>query len=236
MISFRHIATALCVILSTLPALAQKRVSADVEIKQVSDGKVVTMTKSVYCSNNGRLVIRMHKPVDCYIITNAGGETKVYTPSNNSVTTDNSGLVSSADELLSVFLSGRIDDLGLGLSGYTLSEVIPEEDGIVRKIYAAHNQGRTFQVELVTKDYLPIYCAYLDNQGNALQKTYLSNYAQVGRMPFPHRTTTITYTPKRDSTVMRTIYSNVCADGNAPEFDFQIPADAKPVANPAAAR
>ena len=45
----------------------------------------------------------------------------------------------------------------------------------------------------------------------------------------PRRTTSITYTSPRDSSVMRTIYSNIRVDENDPLFDFEVPANAKVV-------
>ena len=48
-------------------------------------------------------------------------------------------------------------------------------------------------------------------------------------MPFPHRNTSIAYTSKKDSTIVRTIYSNIVIDGDNPMFEFAVPADAKPM-------
>ena len=103
--------------LLSLPLQAQRHVSADVEVKQVAAGKVTTITKSVYCTNNGRLVINFHTPQEYYAITNIIGETRLYMPQGNQVLSDNSGMLSSKDELLYIFMSGRADDLGLGQFG-----------------------------------------------------------------------------------------------------------------------
>ena len=39
----------------------------------------------------------------------------------------------------------------------------------------------------------------------------------------------VQYMAKKDSSLVRTVYSNVRIDGNDPMFDFKVPADAKPV-------
>ncbi|MBO4758058.1 MAG: hypothetical protein J5577_06380, partial [Bacteroidales bacterium] len=43
-------------------ASAQRRIMADVEVKQAAAGKVATVTKRVHCSNDGRAVIHFLKP------------------------------------------------------------------------------------------------------------------------------------------------------------------------------
>jgi hypothetical protein len=46
-------------------------------------------------------------------------------------------------------------------------------------------------------------------------------------MMLPTRTTSITYTSPKDSSVMRTIYSGIRVDEDDPLFHFEVPADAK---------
>ena len=48
-------------------------------------------------------------------------------------------------------------------------------------------------------------------------------------MMLPTRATSITYTSPKDSSVMRTIYSDIKVDGDDPLFDFQVPSNAKVV-------
>ena len=45
----------------------------------------------------------------------------------------------------------------------------------------------------------------------------------------PLRVTSVQFTSKKDSTLVRTIYSNVTLDGNDPMFNFKVPSDAKPL-------
>ncbi len=209
-------------------ASAQRRISADVEVKQAAGGKVATITKRVHCSSDGRAVIQFLKPQEYILVTNMKGETRMYIPGSNEVIVDNSAAMTSQDELISVFMSGRAEDLGLGMYGYRLQST-SREDGLVKKTYVTDRSGDIPRVEIVCDNFLPIYCAYLDASGKAVTKTYYSNYVQAGRMKLPTRTTSITYTSPKDSSVMRTIYSDIVVDGDDPLFDFKIPANAKVV-------
>ena len=207
---------------------AQRRSMADVEVKQAAGGKVATVTKRVHCSNDGRAVIHFLKPQDYIVVTNLKGETRMYIPSTNEVVVDNSASLTSQDELISVFMSGRAEDLGLGLFGYRLQSTA-REDGLVKKTYVTDKSGDIPKVEIVYDNFLPIYCGYIDASGRTVSKTYYSDYAPAGRTMLPRRTTSITYTSPKDSSVMRTIYSNLRVDEDDPLFDFEVPANAKVV-------
>lgn len=218
----------LAALLLCINASAQKRVSADVEVKQVYQGKVTTTTKSVYCANDGRLVVVFHTPEEYYEITNAKGEARIYVPSLKEVYVDNSGDINSKDELINIFLSGNSEDLGLRGYGYMLTSTV-REDGVVKRTFTTAVQGRPPKIEIVFENFLPIYAAYYDNAGKVLTKTYFSNYSTGQRFVLPTRTTQISYGAAGDSTVVRTIYSNIRLDGTDKEFDFQVPKSAKSV-------
>ena len=209
-------------------ASAQRRISADVEVKQAAAGKVATITKRIHCSLDGRAVIQFLKPQEYILVTNVRGETRMFIPSTNEVIIDNSAAITSQDELVSVFMGGRAEDLGLGLYGYRLQSTT-REDGLVKKTYITDKSGDIPKVEIVYENYLPIYCGYIDASGKTVSKTYYSKYVTAGRMMLPTRTTSITYTSPKDSSVMRTIYSDIVVDGDDPLFDFQIPSNAKVV-------
>ena len=48
-------------------------------------------------------------------------------------------------------------------------------------------------------------------------------------MMLPTRATSITYTSQKDSSVMRTLYSDIRVDDEDPLYDFQVPSNAKVV-------
>ncbi len=218
-------------LLLCVEASAQRRVSADVEVKTVSGGNVTTVTKSVYCSNNGRLVAYFHSPFEYVMETNIIGESKFYFPSTNEVFVDTSANITSKDEPLSLLLSGRLlDDLGVSLSGYKLQTTQRLPDGLVKKTYKGVKADLPAYCEIVfNKDYLPIYSATLTEDGHILVKVYYTRYENVGYTPFPCRNTEIVYNSAQDSTIIRTIYSNISLDGSDSQFDFAVPEDAKPL-------
>ena len=207
-------------------ARAQRRVSADVEVKQVTAGKVFTVTKSVYCANNGRLVIHFISPDEFYVVTNPLGEARMFSPRTNTTESDPDNSYSTKDELLYFFLTGRLDDLGVTQDGYKLISTT-NEDGLMKRVFKSATDGNKPQIEIVYKNYLPIYLAYLDNTGTPVNKTYFSNYSRVQRLMVPCRVTNIAYITDKDSTVVRTIYSNVKVDTDDPMFDFNIPSASK---------
>lgn len=165
------------------------------------------------------------KPQEYVLVTNIKGESRFYLPSGNQVLVDNSGAASSREELLSLFLSGRVDDLGLGLYGYRLETVSRDGKYLVRT-YAAASKEDIPRVKIVYDNYLPVYCSYMTLDGKEVSKTYFSGYVNLQRLSFPCRTTQIEYTSKGDSTVVRTIYSNLQVDTQDEWFDFEVPSDA----------
>lgn len=220
-------------LLLALGASAQRRASADVEVKTLADGKVTTVTKRVFCQGNGRLVTVFSSPYDYRTITNLKGEFKLYVPASNEVFSRVDQSFGSGNELMYLFLAGRQDNLGLLGMGYTLQSSNFDPEGYLKRTYTTKKKDSAPVVELVLKDYLPIYVAYLDNSGNILNKMYLSQYTTGSRLVFPTRVTEITYNKeKQDSTVVRTIYSSISVDGTDPNFDYQVPSGAKPAGNP----
>ena len=207
---------------------AQRKVSADVEVKQVYDGKVLTTTKSVYCSNDGRMVVVFHKPDNYIVVTNTKGETKVYFPKSNEVIMDNGNLISSKDELISLFMNGRVDDLGLGLFGYR--QVSSGREGnYLKKTFKASDNANVPTVEIVYDNYLPIYSAYIGKDGNVLSENRYSHYETFSRFVLPCRIDAVNHNAKNDSTIIRTIYSNVRIDVDGEWFNYEVPSNAKPL-------
>ena len=223
----------LLLIVLAFSAAAQRRVSANVEVKTLADGKVTTVTKRVFCHGNGRLVTVFDTPKKFYTITNLKGELKMYVPSSNEVYTRLDKENSSESELLYLFLAGRQDNLGLLQLGYTLQSSQIDADGYLKRTYTTKKQDSPPTVELVLKDYLPIYVGYLDHSGNTVAKLYLSQYSKGSRFVFPSRVTEVTFNKeKKDSVVVRSVYSSISTEGTDPLFDYQVPADAKPAGNP----
>ncbi|MBR4810109.1 MAG: DUF4292 domain-containing protein [Bacteroidales bacterium] len=166
-------------------------------------------------------------PYTYYSVANAKGELQLYNPSTNEVTTQYDPSLSSNTDLLGIFMSGRVDDLGLGFLGFRVTDT-GREDGYVKKTFS-HTDPYYPKVTIVYENYLPIYCEYTSPEGKTISRKYFSNYQQFGRMMLPLRSTDISYGSGRDSTVVRIIYSGVKIDTDDPAFDFSVPADAKPM-------
>lgn len=190
-------------------------------------GKVSTIHKSVYCASNGRLVTYFRTPKEYYSVQTLKGQTKIYLPSTNQVYTDKKDIADARDELLYLFLSGRVADLGLMQYGYRSESTSTEEGGLLKKTFVSNTDGNIPKVELVFQNYLPIYAAYISAEGRTVGKLYLSRYQTQGRFTFPSRTTQINYLSDKDSTVVRTVYSNLKVDVDDPMFDFEVPSDAR---------
>jgi hypothetical protein len=216
----------------SVTAVAQRRVAADMEVKTVYDGKVTTVGSKVYCTSAGRLVQVFESPAKYYTITNPDGEFKMYMPGTNEVYSERREDFSDRDNLLYLFLSGRSDDMGLGLYGYKLSGTTREDGGLLKRTYVPSSPGKgVAKVELVLENYLPIYLAYYNAGGAVVSRTYFSSYEKFSNLMLPLRVTSVQYTSKKDSTIVRTIYSGVKLDGQDPMFEFKVPSDAKPVKN-----
>ena len=220
------------VLIAPLAALAQSRVAASVEVKTLANGKVTTVTKREFCNGNGRLVTVFNSPVHYVVTTNLKGEMVTYSPSRNEAFKDRGEEFSTKDNLLYLFLTGRSADLGLASLGYRLKRSVPDEGGYLKRIYTTTKKGIVPKVEVVLKDYLPVYVAYLDGSDKVVSKTYLSGYDVSSRFVFPSRVTGIDYINGKDSTVTRTLYSNVVTDSAEPEFSFELPEGVVSVSNP----
>ncbi len=225
-----HLTLVLLAFFMAAPLYAQRKVSADVEVKTVINGKMTTAIKSIYCNSNGRVVTSFKKPSTYYVVTNAKGEMQFYYPSTNEVYAQTDQAFSSTGELVWLFMSGRIDDLGLGAYGLKQTST-SREDGYIKKVFSSSDPSKPV-VEIVYENYLPIYCAYTSSGGKLLSKKYLSDYRSFGRFTLPMRVVDINYGDKKDSSVVRTLYSSVKVDTDAPEFSFEVPANATPLQLP----
>ena len=220
-------------LLACLSAQAKKRVFVEAEVKNLVDGKVTTVTKRLLCERDGRLVTVTHTPTKSYLIRTLKGEAKLYLPSTNEVLSMVDPMFSTSSELVYIFLIGHTDDLGLISMGYTLKSSRYDENGYLVRSYTTTKKDIAPYAELVLKDYLPIYAEYKDHTGKTLAKSYLSGYDVNSRFVFPTRVTDITFNlEKKDSTITRTIFSGLDISGTDPDFDFQVPKDAKPAENP----
>lgn len=223
----RYLAILLFVLLPVTVG-AQVRLSVDEKSVQVAAGKKMTTERTLCLLPDGRMIVEQHRPTHTITLTNTLGEVRIYTPATNDVAIINDKQLASSKETIATFASGSYIDMGLPMYGYNQSS-IRNEDGLLIKTYTPEGTSMaTAKVELVFQNHLPICMIYYNSKGETMRKLYFSHY-QYDRVPIPMRITEVEYTPKRDSLVRLSTYSNLCFDGEAqsPLFDFQIPADAK---------
>ena len=210
---------------------AQRQVSASVESKVLAKGKKTISKKDVFCKSDGSLVVHSYyDDADMYFLVSRLGVVKLYSPATNEVLNDVQGIMEAKDELLYIFANGMGEDLGISQYEFVISDSKKEDGYLKRTFISKISSNKCAKVEVVYKDYLPICAIYYDKKGRVLTKTYLSNYEATGNFIFPRRVTEITYfMEKGDSTVRLDLYSNIKVNEPAPEFDFVVPADAKPI-------
>ena len=230
---FRRLTISAMLVISATAA-AQNRVAADVEVKTVMDGKSTTQKSQLFCTSAGDRIQVYEGNPSYYALTNLEGEFRAYFPASNEVYTDRKEDFSSKDDVFYLFLSGKSDDMGLASYGYRLSGSVME-DGLLKRTYVPDNPSTAkgvSKVEIVLENYLPIYIGYYNDKGALVSKTYLSSFARYKSVMLPRRITSIAYTAKKDSTITRTLYSNIRVDGNEPMFRFRIPENARTLKAP----
>lgn len=221
---------ALCwamVIGSVLPSKAQYRLSVDVTTVQVAEGKKVTTERALYLHPDGRMVAEQFRPVHLISLTNALGEMRIYDPKSNEVAVMNDKEMASSKEVVAIFASGAYVDMGLPLYGFSHTSTRREGENII-KTFTPKSVGAVAKVELVLDKMMPICMLYFDGKGEVVRKVYFSKY-EYGRVPMPMRITEIEYTPKRDSIVRLSTYSNLLfgAEATSEMFDYEIPKGAR---------
>ncbi len=214
-------------LLLPIVATAQVRLSIDEKSVQVAEGKKQTRERSIYLHPDGKMVTEQHSPVRTISLSNSLGEMRIYTPSTGEVVAISDKEMASNKELVAVFASGAYTDMALGAYGYTQSEM-RSEDGVVIKTFIPKSTAGVAKVELAFQNHLPICMVYYNGKDEVVRKVYFSRY-EFGRIPMPMRITEIEYTPKRDSLVRLSTFSNLRFDSDATSemFDWQVPADAK---------
>jgi len=225
----RKFLTATLLLILSIPVSAQRQISADVTVQQVSGGQKSTTHKHVCCTVSGRLVSQYSQPEQYYSVETPNGEAQVYIPKSNMVYTDHSRTSVSKDNLLYLYLSRGFSDMGLTLYGYVLKSQEVEEGGIIKKTFTSTNKDNAPVVDVVYKDFVPIFMAHRNIDGRCRGKQYFSNYTKLGSGSFPARTTEIIYTSAKDSVVVLTTFSDLKVDSDDPLATFVVPSNAEPL-------
>lgn len=184
-----------------------------------------------YNGQSSKLVSHYLQPEKFYRITNEKGEITIYRPEENTVSFTQNSQYSSKNELIYYFVNNRTQDMGLKKEGFIQTDTSQDGEHTVTTWQAPPGMRGISSVELVSKNFRPVFAQYFNPQGKVLKKIYYYNYFSDIQFPLPQKITEITYTNENDSTVRRTTYSDV-RTGSAVDselFDFKIPSDAEKV-------
>lgn len=216
-------------ILLSIFSFSQKHISANVEIKQVRNKKMITIEKEIFYQSNGNFVVHFTKPQEYFVISNSLGEAKAYMPQTNEVVIINDPFFSSQNELLYSFLSNDYQDFGLTKLGFKIKTQKKEGEKVIKTYITDKKEFENIsKIEIVYEKNLPIYSAYYNNK-DIKRKIYYNKYIHLNHFTFPSQITEISYDSPSDSTTKREVYSNIKVDNliKNPLFDYKIPSSAK---------
>ncbi|MGM0496596.1 MAG: hypothetical protein ACQESJ_01635 [Bacteroidota bacterium] len=207
-----------------------EKISVHKKTQVLKDGKKQSIQANCYYSTaKGEFVVHYTEPKEFIKKTNKKGELKIYLPEQNKVTIKQDFYFSSQNELLHYFVNNLIDDLGLKKQGFTLADTEFDEGYMVTTWNPPENINKISNVKIVFENMIPIYSSYQDKDGEIIRKIYYSNYYKGENFILPRKITEITFTSKTDSTIKRTIYSDIKENEkvNSYYLDYEIPEDAK---------
>ncbi len=216
---------------SFIPKAGIELLSLDLTARTLYQGKSVTGTGTLYYRVQGNaLVTKMHSPIEQVVFTNALGEYKSYDIEENKVVLLEGEDLSSRKSFIYQFLNGQTNDLGLRDLGFKMVSTRFEDGIMINEWLAPDNkQVLSQKVEIAFENYLPIYMGFYTVNGEAIQKTYYTNYQDVLYTKMPFTITEISYMAEGDSSITRKTYSNLKMNGDVSEhwLNFEIPKNAE---------
>jgi len=224
----------LLVLVSATPIQSSlQKLSFDVTIRTLFNGKSVTAKGSVYyVPSSGLMVTKMHSPMNQVVISTVDGQLKNYDPTTNKVIFSQGTEFSSKNSFIYSFLSGNTADMGLASDGYKIVDT-KNDEGIIVNTWAApvNRSVEADKVEIAFQDYLPIYMGFMNAGGEIIQKTYYTNYQNLSYIRMPFTITEITYFSEADSSIMQRKYDNVKLNSEVDNtwLNFSIPENAEVV-------
>jgi hypothetical protein len=214
----------------TTPGQSIKKLTANVETQQVSNGYSSELKATLFYTANGNLVSHITYPREYIMMVDNIGEMKIYDPVKNTVTLLQNFLFSTSSMQLHYFLDGLTNDLGLKQAGYNI-ENVKFENNLSITTWKSNNEtdnNPVSEATLVKRNDTLIYMDYRNRQGMIIRKLFFYHYTSLDDVLFPRTITEILY-HGNDSTVTRTEYTsfllNDKATGNY--FNYKIPLNAK---------
>jgi len=209
-----------------------KKVMTKMVVRQVHNGISAMMKADLFYDNvSSKMITHFTYPLEYIVVTNNKGELNIYNPVQNTIIQKQNFAYSVESSQLFYFLSHQTADLGLKKMNYSIIKTSFEKDLVITewKSNQAAKKGDIEKVKLVHRNQNPIYMSYIDTKGAIKRKVYYSGYQNMGNINFPTTSTEIVYNTEKDSTINKTVYSEIKWDENAAStyFTYQIPTNAK---------
>jgi len=205
-------------------------VSVSQEIQSLSQGaKSIFRFDIFYNMEKNEIITHHYYPSEFIEMSNRLGETKVYFPKNNTVSLQQDQALASTNKLLYYFVNNKADDLGLTAEGFRLVKST-REDGLIVTLWQPSVRNQVIKnIKVVFNDMLPIYAEYMGMDNRVKKKIYYSKYQDYQYFSLPLRITEISFTSKTDSTIRRSVFTNVKVSGSPDSeyFNYKVPENAK---------
>src|SRR5579859_899680 len=155
-----------------------ERISAAMEVRQVQQGKSVTLKGDIYYQRNGNMVTHFTYPREYIVVANKLGETKIYDPGKNTVIQYQNFLFSTQSSQFYYFFTGKVSDMGLLHIGYVQDKTYNEGNLLVTewKLKTPNKKALIQRVKIVYQGQQPVYMHYQDPAGKIFRKVYYYNY------------------------------------------------------------
>jgi outer membrane lipoprotein-sorting protein len=210
------------------------RISLTMQSKKVANGKLIITNSNIYYNTEGKMVTHVLKPFEAIIINNTKGDLSIYNPTENQVYKEYNFTQGTETSSLYFFLKDKNNELGLRSLGFKLSTSKFENGLLITTWLPPAQYMKLFSsVELVYQQSKPIFLKFINNKNFVIKRSYYYNYTKVLNYHFPLAITHIEYSEKGDSTIEKTVYSNIRVNEsvNNSYFDYTIPANAKVIKN-----
>jgi outer membrane lipoprotein-sorting protein len=184
-----------------------------------------------YSYLKNRTVTHIIKPYENITIIDNEGKIRTYDFKDNTVVDiDNNIILSSERSYFWYFINGKSHDFDIPSNGYIISEFKKEGNYNIYK-YKPLMVGKN-KVNLITnvkKDNIPIFLEFSESEKKSLIKIYFKDYIKVDKFSIPSTIVEISFTSKKDSTIVLKKYNNLKLneDVNLSILNFTIPSNAK---------
>lgn len=229
---FQIVIILLLIVIISAQDIKGQYISLKQKTELVEHGKKISSSMELFFDKGKMTIAKIITSPDLiYIFTNRLGETKIYYPETNQVSYMQSDGMSSKNEMIYYFAHNLTDQLGLAEEGFTLASRSYDNQYLVTVWSAPATMDLIDRVKMVFDGPNPIYAEYISRKEKIIKKIYYSQYSDYVSFRLPLRITEIAFPESGDSTIKRTIFSEleVLPSPHSEFFDFKIPDNAEPI-------